>query len=211
MYLYEKAFAGSAVQVRLRRGDRVVPVPADRRDLGDQLPDRAPDQVGGVVGWRRSPTPRRARRRRYVARRFRRAGPLTYVFLLVVVLLSLFPLYWSLVVASHDNAAVSAYPPVLTPGHELFHNIQRALQLRRGQRRLLDGADQLDDRRIDVTIAVVFFSALAGFAFAKLKFRGEARVDADVVATMLVPVQLGRDPALHRDDPPRLVEPAARP
>ena len=45
--------------------------------------------------------------RRYVARRFRRAGPLTYIFLLVIVLLSLFPLYWSLVVASHDNPPVA--------------------------------------------------------------------------------------------------------
>ena len=34
-----------------------------------------------------------------------------YVFLILVVLVSLFPLYWSLVVASHDNSAVAAYPP----------------------------------------------------------------------------------------------------
>ena len=52
-------------------------------------------------------------------------SPFTYVFLVIVALLSLFPLYWSLVVASHDNSAVSAYPPVLTPGTQLFHNISR--------------------------------------------------------------------------------------
>jgi ABC-type glycerol-3-phosphate transport system permease component len=44
--------------------------------------------------------PRRRRRsQRAVARRFDSAGPFTYVFLILVVLVSLFPLYWSLVVA----------------------------------------------------------------------------------------------------------------
>ena len=47
------------------------------------------------------------------------------MFLIVVALISLFPLYWSLVVASQSNSAVSAYPPVLLPGRELFHNISR--------------------------------------------------------------------------------------
>ena len=67
----------------------------------------------------------RRRARRAVARRFDSAGPFTYLFLILVVLLSLFPLYWSLVVASHDNAAVYAYPPKLLPGSNLFHNIRR--------------------------------------------------------------------------------------
>ena len=58
-------------------------------------------------------------RRRPLSRRLGAAGPLTYVFLILVALMSIFPLYWSLVVASHDNSAVSAYPPVLTPGGEL--------------------------------------------------------------------------------------------
>jgi cellobiose transport system permease protein len=55
-------------------------------------------------------------RRRPLSRRLGAPGPFTYLFLIVVALVSAFPLYWSLVVASHDNSAVSAYPPVLTPG-----------------------------------------------------------------------------------------------
>ena len=42
-----------------------------------------------------------------------------------------------------------------------------------------------------VTACVVFFSALAGFAFAKLEFRGRRMLLLSVIATMLVPVQLG--------------------
>jgi cellobiose transport system permease protein len=42
-----------------------------------------------------------------------------------------------------------------------------------------------------VTVAVVFFSALAGFAFAKLRFRGRGVLFVAVIATLTVPVQLG--------------------
>ncbi|HUH22364.1 MAG TPA: carbohydrate ABC transporter permease, partial [Gaiellaceae bacterium] len=42
-----------------------------------------------------------------------------------------------------------------------------------------------------VTVSVVLFSALAGFAFAKLRFRGSKFLLVAVIATMLVPVQLG--------------------
>jgi len=129
--------------------------------------------------------------RRYVARHFRRAGPLTYIFLLVVVLLSLFPLYWSLVVASHDNAAVSAYPPVLTPGHELWHNIKRVFSSGEVNVNFWTALLNTTIVATAVTFAVVFFSALAGFAFAKMKFRGERVMMLTIIATMLVPVQLG--------------------
>ena len=129
--------------------------------------------------------------RRYVARRFRRAGPLTYIFLLVIALLSLFPLYWSLVVASHDNAAVSAYPPVLTPGHELWHNITRVFNSGEVNVNFWTALLNTTIVATTVTFAVVFFSALAGFAFAKMKFRGERVMMLTIIATMLVPVQLG--------------------
>jgi cellobiose transport system permease protein len=42
-----------------------------------------------------------------------------------------------------------------------------------------------------VTLAVVFFSALAGFAFAKLRFRGQRALLLTIIATMMVPTQLG--------------------
>ena len=131
------------------------------------------------------------RRRRSVGRRFGNAGPLTYVFLLVVTAASAFPLYWSLVVASHDNSAIAEYPPVVTPGHELVDNIQRVFNSGEVN---IDFWTALANSALVagvVAISVVFFSALAGFAFAKLSFRGSKALMLTVVATMLVPVQLG--------------------
>jgi cellobiose transport system permease protein len=130
-------------------------------------------------------------RRRSLSRRFHRAGPWTYLFLLLVAVASLFPLYWSLVIASHDNSAVSAYPPVLTPGHELWHNVKRLFNS--GEVNVSFWTALVNSTIVAtcVTAAVVFFSALAGFAFAKLRFRGRRVLMLTIVATMLVPVQLG--------------------
>src|SRR5256885_15341623 len=105
---------------------------------------------------------------RAVARRFDSAGPFTYVFLILVVLVSLFPLYWSLVVASHTNAAVYEYPPKLLPGANLFHNIHRLFN---SEIVSVDLAKALVNSAIVssvVTVAVVFFSALAGLSVAQL-------------------------------------------
>jgi cellobiose transport system permease protein len=131
------------------------------------------------------------RREKAVARRFQTAGPLTYLFLLLVVVGSLFPLYWSLVVASHTNSAVYEYPPKLLPGANLFHNIHRLFDAGVVN---VDFAKALGNSAIVstvVTASVVFFSALAGFAFAKLDFRGRKLLFLVVLATLLVPVQLG--------------------
>jgi cellobiose transport system permease protein len=135
--------------------------------------------------------PRPSSRRKHLSRRFHRAGPLTYIFLILVAAGSLFPLYWSLVVASHDNSAVAAYPPVLTPGHELWHNIRRLFNSGEVNVSFWNALANSTIVAASVTAAVVFFSALAGFAFAKLRFRGRKALMLTIVATMLVPVQLG--------------------
>jgi cellobiose transport system permease protein len=126
-----------------------------------------------------------------VYRRFRGPGPLTYVVLALLAVVSIFPLYWSFVVASHDSAAASSYPPVLTPGSQLWHNISRLFNS--GEVNVDFWAALLNSFIVaaSVTVAVVFFSALAGFAFAKLSFRGSSALLIVIVVTMMVPVQLG--------------------
>src|SRR5918911_914678 len=126
-----------------------------------------------------------------VPRRLGSAGPGTYVALILVAAASAFPLYWSLVVASHDNTAVSASPPVLTPGGQLWHNVHRLFSSGEVN---VDFWLALANSAIvacSVTFAVVFFSALAGFAFAKLRFRGQRFLLLTIIATMMVPTQLG--------------------
>jgi cellobiose transport system permease protein len=80
---------------------------------------------------------------------------------------------------------------VLTPGTQLFHNIGRLFNSGEVN---VDFWSALVNSFIvagSVTVAVVFFSALAGFAFAKLSFRGSSALLIVIVVTMMVPVQLG--------------------
>jgi cellobiose transport system permease protein len=138
------------------------------------------------------PAAARSRRRRLtMSRRFESAGPLTYVFLLLIAILSIFPLYWSVVIASHDNSAIAAYPPVATPGSELFHNIGRVFNS--GEVNISFWTALFNSAIVAGAIAasVVLFSTLAGFAFAKLQFRGNKVLMLVVVGTLIVPIQLG--------------------
>jgi cellobiose transport system permease protein len=140
-----------------------------------------------AIPYRTRAATRRAKRRRD----YRRGGVWTYVFLLLLMAFSLFPLYWSFVVASHDNSALGAYPPVLTPGGNFRDNVDRLFNAGIVN---VDFAKALINSAIVasvVTASVVFFSALAGFAFAKLSFRGSKLLFVVVIATLIVPVQLG--------------------
>ncbi|MEU9826875.1 carbohydrate ABC transporter permease [Micromonospora chersina] len=117
------------------------------------------------------------------------AGRLTYLALGLTALMSIFPIYWMFVVASRTSDAMGQVPPPLTPGGNLGANIAR----------LFDNTDAyfltgLINSAIvagTVTVSVVFFSTLAGFAFAKLRFRGRNVLLLVIVATMMVPTQLG--------------------
>ena len=139
-----------------------------------------------------TPQPPRGRRRRFTtSRHFQSAGPFTYLFLLFVAILSLFPLYWSVVVASHDNSAIAEYPPVMTPGDQLFHNIGRVFNS--GEVSINFWTALINSAIVSGVVAftVVLFSTLAGFAFAKLEFRGNKVLFLVVIGTLIVPVQLG--------------------
>jgi cellobiose transport system permease protein len=115
-----------------------------------------------------------------------RAGPVTYTLVTLSALVSVFPLYWTLVAGSHTNAEIAATPPPFLPNASLFDNIGRALDqapigLAILNSVLVSGA---------ITIGTVLFCTLAGFAFAKLQFRGRGLLLSLVVGTMMVPTQL---------------------
>ena len=121
-----------------------------------------------------------------------RASPLNYIVLVITMILSVFPLYWTLVMASRTNDQIASNPPPFTPGPRLKTNLDA----------LFANQDVLFARALInsffvagvITISVVIFCSLAGFAFAKLRFRGSNALLLVVIATMMVPVQLGTIP-----------------
>lgn len=115
------------------------------------------------------------------------AGPTAYAFLLVVLLGSAFPLWWSFVIGSKDAAAIVQDPYSLVPGGHFLQNASTVVTTIPFWKAL--GNSVL----LSTTVAalVVLFSAMAGFAFAKLRFRGRTGLLVFVIATMAVPTQLG--------------------
>ncbi|MFF2654081.1 carbohydrate ABC transporter permease [Streptomyces sp. NPDC058045] len=115
-----------------------------------------------------------------------KAGPLTYLCLLAVGAGSLFPLYWTLVAASHDQQRVLDSSPPFLPGGRLPHNLSTAWD----QAHLGVAIANTVIVASCVTAATLFFCTLAGYAFAKLRFRGRGALMAGVIATLTVPPQL---------------------
>ncbi|MEU1756371.1 carbohydrate ABC transporter permease [Micromonospora matsumotoense] len=117
------------------------------------------------------------------------AGRLTYPALTLTALLSIFPIYWMFVVASRSSDAMGQVPPPLTPGGNLGTNITRLFA--NPDAHFLTGLVNSTIVAVSVTFSVVLFSTLAGFAFAKLRFRGRNALLMVIIATMMVPTQLG--------------------
>jgi ABC-type glycerol-3-phosphate transport system permease component len=105
------------------------------------------------------------------------------------IALSAFPLYWLFVVATRSNDVVGDWPPPLLPGGNLGANVTRLFAAEDAH--FLLGLANSAIASVVVTVAVVFFSSLAGFAFAKLTFRGRNALLLVILATMMIPVQMG--------------------
>ncbi|MFI8342467.1 carbohydrate ABC transporter permease [Streptomyces sp. NPDC085639] len=144
--------------------------------MGD-VPDPAADRRGGTAA---------ARTEGRLPMRSLRAGRLTYVVLALFTAGSLFPLVWTAIAASRSNTRLAQTPPPFWFGGNLGHNLRVAWTDANMGTALLNTVIVAGT----VAAGTVFFSTLAGFAFAKLRFRGSRGLLALVVATMLIPPQL---------------------
>ncbi|GAA1372424.1 carbohydrate ABC transporter permease [Catellatospora chokoriensis] len=137
-----------------------------------------------------APAPNRRRRKGGgAAERLWQASPLTYITLLAAVALSIFPLYYMFVIATRTNDAIGQTPPPVTPGGEIGGNVDRLLS--NDSAAFMTGLVNSAIVATVVTVFVVFFSSLAGFAFAKLQFKGRNGMMLAILITMMVPTQLG--------------------
>jgi len=117
------------------------------------------------------------------------AGPLTYLALGITLLFSAFPLYWMFIVGSSTEEELAKLPPSITPGNRLIGNFQDVF----AQEDAFFLKSLWNSFMVSaiVTVSILFFCSLAGFAFAKLKFPGRNALMVLLIATMAVPNQLG--------------------
>ena len=116
-----------------------------------------------------------------------RLSAISYILLALMAFVSIFPFYWMFVVASNGSDEISKIPPTLVPGTNFLKVVHDVYSVVPFNQALLNTAFV----GIVVAVAQVFFSALAGFAFAKLAFRGRRFMTLFVIGTMMLPSQLG--------------------
>ena len=132
-----------------------------------------------------------------------------HVLLLVLVTVLDLPLYWSFVVASHDNSALGAYPPVLTPGGNFRDNVHRLFNAGIVNVDFAKALDQLGDRRQRRHGLGRLLQRARRVRVRQARLpRPQAlrRRDRDADRARAA----GRDPALHPDGPLRLDQPHKR-
>jgi cellobiose transport system permease protein len=113
-------------------------------------------------------------------------GWLTYTILTIFAIGSLVPLAWAVIASSHANPRLADTPPPFWFGGELSENWEMAWErgnLGHAMANTLVVAGT-------ITFTTVLFSTLAGFAFAKLRFRAKNVLMLTIIGTMMVPPQL---------------------
>jgi len=140
---------------------------------------------------------KRAARGRPVASRgeSRRPGWITYGVLALVFVLSVFPLYAAAMYGSSTTTEITRSVgslPRWLPTLRLLENFGTIFSSDQFSVWLAFGNSLLV--ALTVSVSVVFFSTLTGFSFSKLRFRGRRALYVAVIATMVIPAQVGTIP-----------------
>ncbi|MEO6519436.1 MAG: carbohydrate ABC transporter permease [Pseudoxanthomonas sp.] len=110
--------------------------------------------------------------------------------LVVLAVVSLGPLLWMLSVSFMQTGEAGHFPPPLLPAHATLSNY-RELFVRAGMGRFLFNSFLISS---SVMLLSVLFNTLAGYAFAKLRFKGRDRTFQMLLAALVIPAQVAMMP-----------------
>ncbi|WP_202918609.1 carbohydrate ABC transporter permease [Saccharothrix deserti] len=117
-------------------------------------------------------------------------GLLRHAILLLGVVVSLFPFYWMIVMATNTTSAIYRYPPTLTIGSELATNIAHVFE----KIPFFAAMGNTIVVAVSTTVLVLFFDSLAAFTFAKFEFPGRRVLFGVLIAMFMLPAQLSLIP-----------------
>jgi len=106
--------------------------------------------------------------------------------LVLLAVLTLFPLLWMLSVSFMSTGASSTYPPPLLPAHFTLDRYRELFNQQHMGRYFLNSVIVATC----ATLLALLFNALAGYAFAKLRFRGRESIYQLMLAGLLIPAQV---------------------
>jgi cellobiose transport system permease protein len=118
--------------------------------------------------------------------RKRLRGLSVHAVLMICVVISVFPFYWIIVMATNTSQDIYSYPPKLWFGGKLLTNIQHLFAKMDFFGSLLNTVIVA----VCTTLLVLFFDSLAAFAFAKYEFPGKKFLFGLLLAMYILPTQL---------------------
>ncbi|MFI9814161.1 carbohydrate ABC transporter permease [Saccharothrix variisporea] len=109
-----------------------------------------------------------------------------YAVLVGAAAVSIFPLYWMFIVATTDTATATQMPPEIVPGDNFFYLAGLVFDTVPFLQSIVNSLVVAGA----IGVGQALLCALAGFAFAKLRFPGRNTLFLVVLLTMTVPTQL---------------------
>lgn len=155
-----------------------------RRTPDDAL-ERSTTQRFRRYSWSKRP----ARQPEYVVTaRMQRLKPTIAInaTLIIAALLTAFPLFWMFSVSFMPAGAASTYPPPLLPASPTLDNYRELFASQSAGRYLFNSA-------VVATLATLIslvLNTMAGYAFAKLRFRGRDRIFRGLLGALVIPAQV---------------------
>jgi multiple sugar transport system permease protein len=158
---------------------------------------QAPTAFGAEVVAQRGPTdPREGRRNR---RKLTPGRVLAWAVLIVLLLITIFPFYWMLRTALSSNNALYSNAASLLPVDFSWGGFERVFGLQTTEEAIAQGGSgaRLDFWRYlansvlvatGITVCQVFFSAMAAYAFSRLRWRGRNLVFGIFLLSLMVPI-----------------------
>lgn len=111
---------------------------------------------------------------------------ISYTLLIIGALISLFPFYWMAVGSTLQSGDLLSVPPKLLPGNNLIENfksLNESLEFAKIMWNSLFIA-------ITYTVIAAILCSMAGYAFAKFKFKGRDSLFFIILCTLMIPFQV---------------------
>ncbi|MGW4870622.1 carbohydrate ABC transporter permease [Streptomyces chartreusis] len=135
---------------------------------------------------------------RRVRRRLSPGRIVAWAVMAAIVLITLLPFYWILRTALSSNTALAAHPGDLLPVDATTGGFERALGLQSTEEAIAQGGSGgglkfwrylINSVVVStlITVCQIFFSAMAAYAFARLRWRGREKVFGLFLAGLMVP------------------------
>ncbi len=110
---------------------------------------------------------------------------LMYFLLTILALIILIPFIWMIANSIKNSAEIYSWPPALIPKVIQWDNYKTALTLAPFERFFFNSFLVT----ASITLTSIFLDSMAGYAFAKYKFKGKNVTFYLVLATLMLPVQ----------------------